>query len=42
MSWKMQKMMMLFFYGMYQYALHIEKHLNRAEYRQLAMTGLEW
>jgi hypothetical protein len=31
-----------FFYGMYQYALHIDKHLNRAEYRQPAMTGLEW
>jgi len=31
-----------FIYGMYQYALHIDKHLNRAEYRQPAMTGLEW
>ncbi|XP_066320365.1 uncharacterized protein [Miscanthus floridulus] len=31
-----------FMYGMYQYALHIDKHLNRAEYRQPAMTGLEW
>jgi hypothetical protein len=31
-----------FFYGMYQYALHIDKHLNRVEYRQPIMTGLEW
>jgi hypothetical protein len=31
-----------FMFGMYQYALHIDKHLNRAEYRELAMTGLAW
>jgi hypothetical protein len=29
-------------YGMYKYAMHIDKHLTRAEYRQPAMTGLEW
>ena len=28
--------------GMYQYAMHIDKHLNRAEYRQPVETGLEW
>jgi hypothetical protein len=28
--------------GMYQYALHIDKHLTRSEYRQPALTGLEW
>jgi hypothetical protein len=31
-----------FMHGMYQYALHIDKHLTRAEYRQRAMTGFEW
>jgi hypothetical protein len=31
-----------FTYNMYQYALHINKHLTRAEYRQPAITGLEW
>jgi hypothetical protein len=30
-----------FIYGMYQYALHVNKHLTRAEYRQPVMTGLE-
>ena len=28
--------------GMYQYAMHIDKHLNRAEYRQPVETGLQW
>jgi hypothetical protein len=31
-----------FIYGMYQYAMHIDKYLTRAEYRQPAITGLEW
>ena len=31
-----------FVQGMYQYAMHIDKHLSRSEYRQPAMTGLEW
>jgi hypothetical protein len=31
-----------FMFGMYQYGLHIDKHLNRAEYREPAMTGLAW
>jgi hypothetical protein len=31
-----------FIYSMYQYVLHIDKHLTRAEYRQPIMTGLEW
>jgi hypothetical protein len=31
-----------FIFGMYQYALHIDKHLNRAEYKDPPMTGLAW
>jgi hypothetical protein len=31
-----------FIYGMYQYAIHIDKYLIRAEHRQPTMTGLEW
>jgi hypothetical protein len=31
-----------FFEGMYEYVVHAEKHLSRAQYRQPAMTGLEW
>jgi hypothetical protein len=31
-----------FIQGMYQHAMHIDKHLSRSEYRQPAMTGLEW
>jgi hypothetical protein len=27
---------------MYEYALHIDKHLTRSEYRKPALTGLEW
>jgi hypothetical protein len=31
-----------FMFGMYQYALHVDKHLNRAEYREPVMSGLGW
>jgi hypothetical protein len=31
-----------FIYGMYHYAMHIDNHLTRAEYRQPGMSGLEW
>lgn len=31
-----------YFQGMYEYALHIDKHLTRSEYRKPALTGLEW
>jgi hypothetical protein len=31
-----------FILGMYHYALHIDKYLNRAEYRTLRVTGLQW
>ena len=31
-----------FIYGMYQYAIHIDKYYNRAEWRQPLLTGLEW
>jgi hypothetical protein len=31
-----------FIFGMYQYALHIDKYMNRAEYRQPKVTGFEW
>jgi hypothetical protein len=31
-----------FIFCMYQYALHIDKHLNRVEYRDPPMTGLAW
>jgi hypothetical protein len=29
-------------FGMYQYAFHIDKYMNRAEYRQPKVTGFEW
>ena len=29
-------------YGMYQYAIHIDKYCNRAEWMQPLLTGLEW
>ena len=29
-------------YGMYQYANHIDKYCNRAEWRQSLLTRLEW
>jgi hypothetical protein len=31
-----------FIIGMYQYALHIDKYLNRAEYRTPRVTGVQW
>ena len=31
-----------FILGMYQFAVHFDKYLNRAEYRQPKMTRLEW
>jgi hypothetical protein len=31
-----------FILGMYQYALHIDKYLSRAEYRVPKVTSLEW
>jgi len=31
-----------FILDMYQFAVHFDKYLNRAEYRQPKMTGLEW
>jgi hypothetical protein len=27
---------------MYEYAMHIDKYCNRAEYRQPTMSGLDW
>jgi hypothetical protein len=30
-----------FFTGMYEYAVHAEKHLSRAPYRQPKLPGLE-
>uniref|UniRef100_J3M7X4 Uncharacterized protein n=1 Tax=Oryza brachyantha TaxID=4533 RepID=J3M7X4_ORYBR len=29
-------------YGMYQYAIHIDKHLTRGPYREHKKSGLEW
>jgi hypothetical protein len=31
-----------FIFGMYRYALHIDKYMNMAEYRQPKVTGFEW
>jgi hypothetical protein len=31
----------IFFNGMYEYAVHAEKHLSRAPYRQHKLPGLE-
>jgi hypothetical protein len=31
-----------YIYGMYQYPMHLDKYYNRSEYRQPAMSGLEW
>jgi hypothetical protein len=31
-----------FILGMYHYVLHIDKYLNRAEYRTPRVTGLQW
>ena len=31
-----------FMYGMYQYAIHIDKYCNRVERRQPLLTRLEW
>jgi hypothetical protein len=31
-----------FIIGMYQYALHIDKYLNRVEYRTPRVTGVQW
>jgi hypothetical protein len=31
-----------FIHGMYQYALHNDKYLNRVEYRTPRVTGLQW
>jgi hypothetical protein len=31
-----------YMYGMYEYAMYIDKYYNRAEYRQPAMSGLDW
>jgi hypothetical protein len=31
-----------FLHGTYQYAIHIDKHLCRVEFRQPLISGLEW
>jgi hypothetical protein len=31
-----------FIYGTYEYAMHVDKYCTRSEYRQPAMSGLEW
>ena len=31
-----------FIFGMYQYAMHIDKYLCRAEHRVPKMSGIEW
>jgi hypothetical protein len=31
-----------FIFGMYQYAMHCDKYLSRAEYRVPKMSGIEW
>jgi hypothetical protein len=31
-----------FIYGTYEYAMHLDKYCNRFDYRQPAMSGLEW
>jgi hypothetical protein len=29
-------------YGMYEYAMHMQKYYNRSDYRVPMMTGLDW
>jgi hypothetical protein len=31
-----------FLHGMYDYAMHLDKYCNRAQYRQPVMIGLDW